>query len=416
MSGAMATHGGVTVALPIFRAQPEDVHRSVSCIRAQTLRELEILVILNGADAPTTRTVRGIASQDPRVRIIERPRPGLAGALNEALRSAAHELVARMDVDDECSPERLALQARFMAESPRVVGVGSWFEGVEESGEPIGIVRPPTDPADLRWRLCLGNVLCHGSMMLRRGPVLEIGGYDEECRFGQDYDLWLRLSREHDLANLPAVLYRYRADLSRRHLEQAVIASSVMLESWSGLPELPEEGRARLAALLARATWGGQLARDSLAHTEALLRQYGPTREGLLAWQWIAQRAGEHWNPGDLQKLEAVRRLSDRLAAAGVREVWLYGAGRHTGWLLENLDALGVRIAGVADDGLAGASRWGLDVAAPAEIPAGAEVVLSSDAHEARLLAASVPLRERGSRVWCIYGSAEPQAGSVIAS
>lgn len=402
------TSPGISIALPVHRADPGALRTALGCIRGQTLRDLDIILILNGADEPTSRLARQLASSEPRARVLQLPGPNLAAALNLALSQARFDLVARMDADDECPPDRLALQAEFLRAHPCVAAAGTAFEGFDDAGNTIGINRPPTDPADIRWRLLLGNLFCHGSMMLRRGMVLSAGGYNPECRYAQDYELWLRLSRDHDLANLPRVLYRYRADHARRHVEQAVFASTAMLEAWSDLPPLAEGDRARVVALLAHATWGGERARESLGGMESLLRARGPSREAIQAWQWIAQRAGRCWNSlADLHRLDRVRAAGRRLAAAGVREVWLYGAGRHTAWLLENLDALGVPVAGIADDRLAGGHRCGRDIASPGEIPTGAHVLLSSDAHEPELRRAAAPLEPRGVTVWPIY-SADP--------
>jgi len=40
--------------------------------------------------------------------------------------------------------------------------------------------------------------------------IESLGGYDEFFRYGQDYDLWLRLSKQYNVANIPDHLYRHR--------------------------------------------------------------------------------------------------------------------------------------------------------------------------------------------------------------
>lgn len=399
---------GVSVALPVHRA-PGVLPRALRCIAEQTLTELDVLVVLNGSDEATLAAARTAARGDERVRVIELEHASLPAALNVALREARHELVARMDADDTCPPTRLALQAAFMAAHPAVVALGTAFEGVDEGDTGIGVERPPCEPAELRWRLCLGNCLCHGSMMLRRSAVLEGGGYDDSLTYAQDYDLWLRLSRTHDLANLPHVLYRYRTSLAKRHEAQASAAAGAMIRHWATLPAL-EGTRAQqlIAEQLARATWGGQKARAALAEVEAHLSEHGPTPQALMAWQWIAQRAGAtSLDARDLEKLERLREAGRRLRSAAVESVWLYGAGRHTAWLLENRDALGVTIAGVADDSLSGTARLGFDIVAPTQLPPRAHVLLSSDAHEQSLWSKAGALRERGVTVWRLYTRGE---------
>ena len=127
-----------------------------------------------------------------------------------------------------------------------------------------------------------------------------------------------------------------------------------------------------------------------------------------MAWQWIAPRAGATVvDPADLQKLERVREAGKRLRAAGVRSVWLYGAGRHTDWLMENRDALGLEIAGLTDDAVSGVVRHGFRVLPPREIAPTTHVLLSSDAHEEKLWTASKALRQRGVTVWRLYARGE---------
>ena len=404
---------GVSVALPVHRDRGT-LARAAACITAQTHADLDIMLVLNGADGPTRAAAGTIANRDRRVRVLELPEAGLSAALNRALREARHDLVARMDADDECQPARLSLQTEFLAAHPGIVALGTGFEGVDEQGGLIGIEHPPLESAEIRWRLCLGNCLCHGSMMLRREAVLAAGGYDESLRFAQDYDLWLRLSREHELANLPHVLYRYRTSLAKRHEDQARAAADAMVRHWETLPSMAEGGAARrLATAVAEATWGGTRARTALHEVEALLTEHGPSPRALLAWQWIAARAGNTpIDPVELERLSRIREAGRRLRSAGADAVWLYGAGRHTAWLMENRDALGMEIAGLADDALAGETRHGFGIVAPADLPPRCHVLLSSDAHEDRLWRSAACLRQRGVTVWRLYARGEPTISS----
>jgi Glycosyl transferase family 2 len=392
----MAPPGGVSVALPIHRADPTALRDAFASITTQTHRDLDILLVLNGADAGLTRLVYSLAASDPRARVLELTAPCLPRALNTVLRDARHPLVARMDADDVSAPERLERQALFMSANPAIVACGTAWDATDRDGSFVGAEHPPTDPARIRWRLLLGNPFCHGSMMLRREAVLAAGGYDESLPFAQDYDLWLRLARDHRLANLPDLLYHYSADTGRRHRDQAAAASAAMLRAWSALPAIPPDEQPALSALIARATWAGAEARVALAALEQLLDRTGPTREGLLAWQWVAARA----HGRDQEKRLALRTAGQRLRAAGVTEVWLYGAGRHTAWLLENTDELGLPIAGIIDDNLVGAECRGRPVSDPTETPTDAHVLISSDSHEEALWEASLPLRARGVQVW----------------
>ncbi len=171
------------------------------------------------------------------------PKPGLAAALNLGLREAKSDLVARMDADDWCHPERIERQVRAISEMPRTIALGTAYEIEDADGRIAFTVRPPRDPREVRWRLLLANLFAHGSMLLRRDAVVAAGGYDEACDRAQDYDLWLRLSGRGDVCAVQDVLYRYRtrqkSDPARSTARQSEIAVDRLLVAWRQLPAAP---------------------------------------------------------------------------------------------------------------------------------------------------------------------------------
>jgi hypothetical protein len=91
------------------------------------------------------------------------------------------------------------------------------------------------------------------------------------------------------------------------------------------------------------------------------------------------------------------------LRAAGAEELWLWGAGSHTAWLLDRREDLGIPIAGIIDDRLAGKHRLGFNIAHPDALAAGQHALISSDAHEDEIWEASATARGRGVNVHRLY-------------
>lgn len=138
----------VSVLIPTFE-RPELVPRAVASALAQTLSDLEVLVLVDGADR---RTLDALAAfPDPRLRLVPlAERRGQAAALNAGAALAAGRFVAFLDDDDEWMPEKLELQVataersthrhpivacRFRVESER--GARVWPRRLPRPGEPL---------------------------------------------------------------------------------------------------------------------------------------------------------------------------------------------------------------------------------------------------------------------------------------
>lgn len=387
----------VSVLLPVHAdVSPRG---AIACLRAQTLSDIEILVLANGVDDGAFAALGAISREDARIRLERLEKPGLAAALNHGLRVAAAPLAARMDADDWCPPERLAVQVAAIERSSSLTALGCAFEVVDASGTLLTVERPPVDEREAAWRLHVRNPFAHGSMLLRRAAVIEAGGYDERLSRAQDYDLWLRLAGR--IAAVPQVLYRYVAHGGEGYSssdEQATLAAEAMASAWS---RLPRGEASAIAPLLAGAMGTRETAIASMRALESLMIERGPTCESLMAWmacRHVAERRSHAMDRG--RAIEAAARC---LLARGVGAVHLWGAGAHTATAIGAVERLGLAVKGIVDDALCGQERHGRRVGHPRDLEAGEEVLISSDAHEEAIWEASAEARRRGVRVHRIY-------------
>lgn len=414
MPEARPTTSRVCVLLPVHR-DAATLAGAFSSVQAQTLRDWRCLLLVNGADEATQRLAHALAASEPRAEMVMLREAGLAKALNAGLRRASElgiELCARMDADDWSMPHRLDVQVGAIAQS-RVASLASDWEVWDSSMQRLErVVRVPTDAQEGRWRVLLENPYAHGAMLLRTRAILEVGGYDESMDKAQDYDLWLRLCVRHGaIGGVGQVLYRHRAKDATRGagvLEQARFAARARVRAWARLPF--DDGE-ELFEVLARVQ-AGELGRESgLRAIEAMLRERGPTREGMMAWMQLSM--GAHGEvacagvDGDDAFVGQLGALARKLAAEAQRPVYLFPGGRIARRALREEGLRGV-VAGVVDDspervrtllaemggeGDAGAS---IAVLEPAEVPAEAIVLLASHAHAEQLWEASAQMRARG--------------------
>ena len=186
------------------------VAATLRSILDQTFAQFELVVV---DDASTDGTADILQrTGDGRVRYFRNEQNlGQVPSLNRGLQSCRGELVARIDGDDVCAPQRLAAQVEHLDEHADVAGCATWTTEIDENDRVIGAVEPCGDPDHVRWSLCHTNRLYHPSMMLRRAVLERAGGYDPAYPATEDYELWTRLvAGGARLGVVPRALIRYR--------------------------------------------------------------------------------------------------------------------------------------------------------------------------------------------------------------
>jgi glycosyltransferase involved in cell wall biosynthesis len=170
------------------------LERAARSILAQTVTDLELLVVDDGSTDDTSRVADAIASADNRVRVLRmQGNVGISRSLNAGLRAASAPVVAVLDADDWSEPARLERQLDVLDRLPEVAVVGCRMREVDPSGRELA---PRTKLADgeVNHLLMRFNPVPNTAAAFRRAAALEAGGYDPRYRWAAEYDLWLRIA------------------------------------------------------------------------------------------------------------------------------------------------------------------------------------------------------------------------------
>jgi len=198
----------VTVLMPVYNGETY-LAEAIESILNQTFADFEFVIIDDGSTDNTWDILTNF--HDSRIRLVtNNHNMGITKTLNKGLQLARSNYVARMDADDICVPKRLQRQKAFLDENLNFAMVGSWIEIIDEIGRKIKRINFPIVSYLLRWRLLYTNTFVHSAVMFRKNAVLGIGGYLDNYRHAEDYDLWSRLSTHWEVANIPAVLVSWR--------------------------------------------------------------------------------------------------------------------------------------------------------------------------------------------------------------
>lgn len=196
-----------------IKEKPEYLCESVKSVFSQTLPPDEVIIV---EDGPLTDALYSALTDlkdiYPAIKIIKLPvNSGLGIALNEGLKYCSHELVARMDTDDLCFPDRFEKQIGFMSSHPEIAASSGSIEEFEDDiSNVISVKKVPSTYAEIAEFIKYRNPLNHPAVMFRKSAVVAAGGYQHFPLF-EDWYLWSRMFvTGNKLANLQDRLLHFR--------------------------------------------------------------------------------------------------------------------------------------------------------------------------------------------------------------
>ncbi|NUM25234.1 MAG: glycosyltransferase [Candidatus Buchananbacteria bacterium] len=200
----------ISVIMPFYNAAAF-LAPALESILNQTFRDFELILINDASTDNSDQIVQRYLTDQRIIYIKNKVNQGIVFNLNLALQRAQSEIIARMDGDDVCEPDRFAKQYEFLQQHPEVAAVGSFIKIIDENGKIIDQRTKPVDFEQMKKKLLVYSPVVHASLLYRKSAVLALGGYRDKYLYCEDIDLFYRLVYSgHILANIPEFLYYYR--------------------------------------------------------------------------------------------------------------------------------------------------------------------------------------------------------------
>ncbi|MEI6266698.1 MAG: glycosyltransferase [bacterium] len=195
----------------------DTVKDTIDSILAQTFTDFELLIMDNKSVDGTLEIVE--CYKDPRIKITKRSANtgSPVKPRNEAMTIATGEWIAFCDADDIWAPDKLEKQLLAYEESKEKEDIGMIYTGakiIDMGGNQID-----TNPALFsgfvpntiaRRRLLYGDFITTCSVIFKRTVFTEFGPMDEALVGIDDYEYFLRITKEYGLLALPELLCSWR--------------------------------------------------------------------------------------------------------------------------------------------------------------------------------------------------------------
>lgn len=210
----------ITVVIPAYNCE-KYIAQTLSSVLAQTYKDLEIIVVNDGSTDSTGVVLSKY--KDPRIKVFTTVNNGSQKARNLGLKEAQGEFISFLDSDDLWIKDKLESQLKAIYESGYLIAY-SGTAYINEQGEYQRVGSFIFPSGNVFERLFEVNFIESGSNpLINTFALRSIGGFDEDFRAAQDWELWLRLAQYYEFAPVPkiGVLYRKRGDsLSSNLLRQ----------------------------------------------------------------------------------------------------------------------------------------------------------------------------------------------------
>lgn len=221
------------------RESRENLRQALESVFAQSLPPAEVIIVKDG---PLTDELDALldefAARHPEIRLVPLPKNGgLGRALNAGLRVCSHSIVARMDSDDICLPDRFEKQVGRLLRDESLALIGASVAEFAHDPAQIECIRHvPQTHEDIVRRFGYICPVNHPTVVYRKEAVERCGGYSQE--FAQeDYHLWAKMIKSgcrFENIDEPLVLMRTGEGLYGRRggLKYALSEARLQLEFW----------------------------------------------------------------------------------------------------------------------------------------------------------------------------------------
>lgn len=195
--------------LPVFNGEIF-IKQAIESILSQTYEKFELIIIDDGSKDGSAAIIREIS--DKRIFYYYQSNQGLVATLNRGIALSRGEYIARQDQDDLAYPKRFERQICFLENNSNYGMVGTWANIIQGTKMTERVHKHSSESIYLKFGLLLGNPFVHSSMMIRRKVFEDVGLYstDKTRQPPEDYELWSRIARKYEIANIPEILQGYR--------------------------------------------------------------------------------------------------------------------------------------------------------------------------------------------------------------
>ncbi len=208
----------IDAIIPVYNGE-KYIDEAIQSVIDQTIPLHKIIIVNDGSTDTTKDRIAKYEQRYPDlIKNIYKENGGLSSARNRGIKESTADYVAFLDADDVWENTKLEEQMRVFenTEYPMLGLVYCKYEIIDSTGmvdKNGDIVQLDTTIQGNAFEkiLSANKILSSGSGVLVKRSVFDtVGLFDETLRFGEDWDMWIRIARVYQISFTARVLVKIR--------------------------------------------------------------------------------------------------------------------------------------------------------------------------------------------------------------
>ena len=197
----------ISVIIPLFNAE-NSIKKSLDSVKDQTWKgNFEIIVVNDGSTDRSAEIVERYQKENPEMNILmlHQENGGVSKARNSGLRISTGNFIALLDADDEWLPEKTEKQMKYLRSPIHQIDFITSLWNNKRISFPYSINQQ--NLVEITLKKLLLKITGQTSTAIFKKEILEnTGFFDENQRYSEDANFWMRISEHHKMFLLPESL------------------------------------------------------------------------------------------------------------------------------------------------------------------------------------------------------------------
>lgn len=210
----------VSIIIPFYNCPY--IGQAIESALSQTYINIEVIVVNDGS----TKYTEKLTPFQNRIKYIEKENGGTASALNLGIKNSTGDYISWLSSDDLFYNDKVMKQLNFMKQKNTLISYTNYSlidAHNNVTSQLAGIYF--MDKISFLEYFRTANPINGCTVMMKKQIFAEIGFFNDELKFTQDYDFWLRTVQNYEIYYMhePLVKYRIHCQMGTRKFSPLLV-------------------------------------------------------------------------------------------------------------------------------------------------------------------------------------------------